>query len=149
MLHEKIEEIIRERFPGGTALEELATLQLVTSLTGQQTMDASTILPLLLLGGGGSSLRGPSGRMALLALAMTLSQQSQMTGAVVPGTAPPPANNWLPMLLALGLFEERPSPFRRLRSEEREEELAPDRERAREEETEHALRGARRKPVSG
>ncbi len=78
MLHEKIEEIIRERFPGGTALEELATLQLVTSLTGQQTMDASTILPLLLLGGGGgSSLRGPSGRVALLALAMMMSQQNQ------------------------------------------------------------------------
>jgi hypothetical protein len=36
-----------------------------------------------------------------------------------------------------------------LRSEEREEEVAPDRERAREEEAEHALRGARRKPVPG
>jgi hypothetical protein len=144
MWHEKIDEMLRERISGGNALEEVLALQVLTSLTSQQggSADVNTLLPILmLLGGGGFGRRGRIDRFALAA--MLLSQQSQST-STVPGTSPPPTLNLLTLLLALGLFGDRDSPFGRFQLEGGEAEGEREREREHAGESEEPARSRRR-----
>jgi len=100
---EEIVEGVRERGfgSGGRALEDVLLLQF---LTNPQGMDMN-ILPVLLLAGGGSGRR--SGRAALITyLVLQQQQQAQAAATSGAGVPPQPANNLLPLLLALGFFEE-------------------------------------------
>jgi hypothetical protein len=100
-MSEKIIEELRERFCSGErGIEEFLLLQLVTNPQG---LDINSILPLLLIGGGGFGRRGRSDKLALVAI-LIAQQQAQATAASS-GT-PAPASNMLPLLLALGLLGE-------------------------------------------
>jgi hypothetical protein len=130
MSYEKIDEMIRERISGGSGcasgIEEVLLLQLLTNnQNNQQGGDLNSLLPLLLLTGGGVGRRGRIDKLALVAL--IASQQQAQTSVNMSGGSPQPSNNMLPLLLALGLFgEEREGayPSRRYwKTEEEEDEV--------------------------
>jgi hypothetical protein len=132
MIHEKIDEMIRERLSGGSGLsglEDILLLQALTGVQGGQGLDLNSILPALIVAGGGFGRggfgRGRAEKLALLALVTALQAQQAQTAGTISGGTQPASSNALPLLLAIGLLgEDRVSylPRRVLRSETVEEE---------------------------
>jgi hypothetical protein len=104
MIHEKIDEMIRERLSGGRGLgvEDILLVQALAGSQGGQGLDLNTLLPALIVGGGGIG-RSRADRVALIALITALQAQQQAAGTISGGTQPT-SNNTLTLLLALGLL---------------------------------------------
>jgi len=107
MMHEKIDELLRERICGSGlgGIEDVLLLQALTGLQGGQGLDINTLLPVLLLAGGGIG-RGRSERIALVALIAAMQAQQAQTGGTISGGTQPTSNNLLTLLVALGLIGE-------------------------------------------
>lgn len=129
MIHEKIDELIRERISEGSGLnvEDILLVQALTGSQGGQGLDLNAILPLLVAGGGIGRTRAD--RLALIALITALQAQQQTAGNISGGTQPT-STNTLTLLLALGLLGGRERAFylprRAVKSEAIEEAIEED-----------------------
>jgi hypothetical protein len=113
-MDEKWMDEFRDRCFGGEkrGIEEVLLFQLMTNPQG---MDINSILPLLLLGGGGIK----SDKFALVLALVASQQQAQAQAAAgTSGVPVPPPNNMLMLLLLLGDRGGYRSAFRSRHDEE-------------------------------